>query len=201
MNAQGATVPKRDSSREAIATQYYQVVASGHESLLQSTTLKYMPESSRQPCHCPTCNGATVALRTRQRHASRLPPTSILSFPAWSQQCGTAFTGEPLNSSLDSDNDNVDQSPDSSQRDTEYSRPSKRFRVSESTSVFSAVASASHDTLLRSGNAAYSSLYALYIQTKCELQAQRCDISAWLIIYAHISHSSTPELSTLSFRT
>jgi len=84
----------------------------------------------RQPCHCPTCNGALVALRTRQLHASCLPPTSIPSFPAWSQQFGVAFTGEPSNRSLDSDDDGVDHSPGSSQHNSEYSRPSKRLQSS-----------------------------------------------------------------------
>jgi hypothetical protein len=47
-----------------------------------------------------------------------------------------------------------------------------------STSVFSVLASASHDALIRSGNAAYASINALHVQTKYELQEQRCGISA-----------------------
>ena len=95
----------------------------------KSTTLENMPER-RQPCHCPACNGALVAPLTRQLHASRIPPTSIPSFSAWSQQFSTAFTGEHSNSSLDSDNDSVNHSRGSSQHHTEHPRPSKRLRSS-----------------------------------------------------------------------
>ena len=39
--------------------------------------------------------------------------------------------------------------------------------------MFSTIASAYHEILIRSGNAAYASVNALHLQAKCELQAQR----------------------------
>jgi hypothetical protein len=55
---------------------------------------------------------------------------------------------------------------------------SNHAHASDSTFMFSAIASASHDALFRSGNAAYASLNALHLQEKYELQAQRYDISS-----------------------
>jgi hypothetical protein len=83
----------------------------------------------RRPCPCPRCNGALVTLRTIQYHASRVQPTSILPFSAWSRHsAGTTATQSSRSS--DSDVDGMGHSPSSSQDNTEHSQPSKRFRSS-----------------------------------------------------------------------
>ena len=71
---------------------------------------------------------------------------------------------------------------------------------STSTATFSAIASASHDVLFWSGNAAYASLNALHLQAKYELQAQRYDI-ATCSTYMCIPHRFALEISSHSFRT
>ena len=89
-----------------------------------------MPQP-RRPCPCLKCNGALVTLRTIQNHASRIQPTSILPFSAWSRRlAGITATQSSRSSDSASDVDGMGHSPSSSQDDTERSRPSKRFRSS-----------------------------------------------------------------------
>ena len=99
--------------------------------IVQSTTLANMPRGPSHSCLCPRCNGTTVSLRTLQRHAACVWPTSIPipSFSAWSQcLAGTTTTQSP--SSSDSDVDDVGHSSGSPQHNIGHSRPSKRFRSS-----------------------------------------------------------------------
>jgi len=96
--------------------------------IIRSTTLENMPDL-RRPCPCTKCNGALVAARTLRRHASRVPPTALPLFSAWSQHLAGATMTQSSGSS-DSDVDGVGHSHGSSQHDTEHSRPLKRFQSS-----------------------------------------------------------------------
>ena len=117
-----------------------------------------MPDS-RLPCPCPRCNGALVTQRTVQRHASCVPPTSLLSFSAWSQHLAGITTIQSSGSD-DSDVDGVGCSHGSSQDNTEHLRPSKRFR--SSAVHLSSSFLISHHTYTISP----SPMYALYLHTR-----------------------------------
>ena len=114
---------------------------------------------SRLPCPCPRCNGALVTQRTVQRHASHVPPTSLLSFSAWSQHLAGVTTIQSSGSD-DSDVGGVGRSCGSSQDNAEHPRPLKRFR-SSAVRLSSSFLISRHTCTISP-----SPMYALYLHTR-----------------------------------
>ncbi|KAF8261938.1 hypothetical protein EI94DRAFT_1809604 [Lactarius quietus] len=65
-------------------------------------------------------------------------------------------------------------------------------------SVFKAIMSASHDMLIRSGNAAYTSMHAQLVQAQCELEAERNSITRLQAVIDKLTMSRTPPIPMTS---
>ncbi|KAI0281565.1 hypothetical protein BC826DRAFT_1111260 [Russula brevipes] len=69
-----------------------------------------------------------------------------------------------------------------------------------SNSVLAAITSASHEVLIRSGNAAYASINVLHLQAKYELQAQRNLVTQLQDVINKLTSSQNHQMSRMSTR-